>query len=130
MSSLSHNRVPQPALGPGSVGPGAAARGSVVSRTHRIVRERAQALQERRSRTRSLLLPVLLSSVLLALSTLAVWTGLYQYQGVESVEADVSSLADANNHFMVVLLWFVPVSLAVLSALWMRHSRGQKDDLP
>lgn len=107
-----------------------ALRGSVVSRTHRVVRERARAMEERRSRARSLLLPILVSSVLLVLSSLAVWTGLYQYQAVENVEADVTSFADANNHFLVVLLWFVPVSLAVLSALWVRRSRGNaKDDI-
>jgi H+/Cl- antiporter ClcA len=105
-------------------------RGPVVSRTHRVVRERARLMEERRSRARSLMLPLLLCSVLLALTAFAVWTGLYQYQTVEAVAADMSALADTNNHLMVVVLWFVPVSLAVFSALWMRRSRGnQGDDL-
>jgi cytochrome c-type biogenesis protein CcmH/NrfF len=30
---------------------------------------------------------------------------------------------DASNHFLVVLLWFVPVSMAVLAIVWYRSSR-------
>jgi hypothetical protein len=55
-----------------------------------------------------------------------VWTGLYQYQAAEAaelVQADVVALAasDANNHFLVVLLWFVPVSIALLGTIWFRR---------
>ena len=101
------------------------ARAGVVNRTHRVVRQRASALQAQRSRVRSLMLPLIVCSSLLMLTGLAVWTGLYQYEAgeaAEAVQADVSALAaiDANNHFMVVLLWFVPVSLAVLAAVWYR----------
>ncbi len=66
------------------------------------------------------------------LSVLAVWTGLYQYQAVEAaeaVQADVAALATTdNNHFLVVLLWFVPVSVAVLTTVWVRRSRNNADD--
>lgn len=110
------------------VSPAAPARGSVVSRTHRVVRERARNMEERRSRARSLLIPLLIYSVLLALSVFAVWTGLYQYQAVESVGADVAALADTSNHIVVVIFWFVPVSLAVLFTVWMRRSRGGRED--
>ena len=60
--------------------------------------------------------------MLLILTVLAVWSGLYQYQAAEAaeaVQADVAALAasDANNHFLVVLLWFVPVSLALLATV-------------
>jgi hypothetical protein len=107
------------------------ARSGVVNRTHRVVRERARVMQQKRNRDRSLMLPLTLCSVLLTLSALAVWTGLYQYQAVEAaeaVQADVTALADANNHFLVVLLWFVPVSLAVLTTIWVRRSRSNSDD--
>ena len=99
------------------------ARAGVVNRTHRVVRQRAKVMQQRRSRVRSLVLPLILCSVLLILTCLAVWTGLDQYQATEA--ADVTALAamDASNHFLVVLLWFVPVSMAVLAIVWYRSSR-------
>jgi hypothetical protein len=112
------------------------ARAGVVNRTHRVVRQRASALQAQRSRVRSLMLPLIVCSSLLMLTGLAAWTGLYQYEAgeaAEAVQADVSALAaiDANNHFMVVLLWFVPVSLAVLAAVWYRRSReGAGKEVP
>ena len=106
------------------------ARSGVVNRTHRVVRERAKVMQQRRNRDRSLMLPLIVCSALLILSALAVWTGLYQYTAVEAVESDVAALAaaDANNHFLVVLLWFVPVSVAVLATVWVRRSRNNADD--
>jgi hypothetical protein len=104
------------------------ARAGVVNRTHRVVRQRAKVMQQRRSRARSLVLPLILCSVLLILTCLAVWTGLDQYQATEAaeaVQADVSALAamDTGNHFLVVLLWFVPVSMAVFAIVWYRRSR-------
>jgi hypothetical protein len=107
----------------------AAARAGVVNRTHRVVRERAKVMQERRSHVRSLMVPLIICSLFLILGFIAVWSGLYQYQAAEAaeaVQADVSALAatDANNQFLVVLLWFVPVSLALLAAIWFRRVRN------
>jgi len=111
-----------------SISVNATARGAIVNRTHRVVRERAKVMQERRSRVRSLMAPVIICSALLILSVFAVWTGLYQsQQAAEAVTTDVTALADSNNHFLVVLFWFVPVSIALLSALWVRHSRSNAD---
>jgi H+/Cl- antiporter ClcA len=111
----------------------AIARSGVVNRTHRVVRARAKFMQEKRSRDRSLMLPLVLCSVLLLLSAFAVWSGLYQYQAAEAaeaVQADVAALAasDATNHFLVALLWFVPVSLALMATVWVRRSRNNADD--
>ncbi|HUD22440.1 MAG TPA: hypothetical protein VMQ60_06315 [Acidobacteriaceae bacterium] len=108
------------------------ARASVVNRTHRVVRERAKSLHERRSKARSLMIPLIVCASLLLLTCFAVWSGLYQYQAAEAAEAvqtDVAALAasDANNHFLVVLLWFVPVSLALLGAVWFRRGRNSTD---
>ena len=108
------------------------ARAGVVNRTHRVVRQRAKVMQDRRSRVRSLMLPLVICSSLLILTGLAVWTGLYQYQATEAaeaVQADVALLAtaDATDHFLVVLLWFVPVSLALLAAVLSRRSRNGAD---
>jgi H+/Cl- antiporter ClcA len=74
--------------------------------------------------------------VLLILTVIAVWSGLYQSQAAEAaelVQADVAALAasDANNQFLVVLLWFVPVSMALLGAVWLRRVRtGSHETTP
>jgi hypothetical protein len=108
------------------------ARAGVVNRTHRVVRERAKVLQEKRSRERSLMAPLILCSVLMTLMALAVWTGLYSYEAAEAaeaVQADVTALATTdNNHLLVMLLWFVPASVALLAAIWVRRSRNNVDD--
>jgi hypothetical protein len=106
-----------------------AARASVVNRTHRVVRQRAKVMRARRSHVRGLMVPLLLCSILLILTIVAVWSGLYQSEAVEAaeaVQADVAALAvnDANNHFLVVLLWFLPVSIALLGALLIRRTRS------
>jgi H+/Cl- antiporter ClcA len=109
------------------------ARSAIVNRTHRVVREQALNMQEQRDKSRSLMLPLMVCSVLLILMASAVWSGLYQYEAaeaVEAVQADVAALAtaDANNHFLVVLLWFVPVSVALLVTLWVRRSHKNTND--
>jgi hypothetical protein len=111
----------------GSVDTGA--RASVVNRTHRVVRQRAKLMQARRSHMRGLMVPLIICSILLILTAVAVWSGLYQYQAAEAaeaVQADVAALAtsDANNHFLVMLLWFVPVSIVLLGTLLIRRSRS------
>jgi hypothetical protein len=106
-----------------------AARAGVVNRTHRVVRQRAKVMQARRSQVRSLMVPLIVCSALLILTGLAVWTGLDQYQAAEAVQADVAALAanDANNQFLVVLLWFVPVSIVLLGAIWFRHTHSSAE---
>lgn len=105
------------------------ARAGVVNRTHRVVRQRAKVMQARRSYVRSLMVPLVISSVLLLLGCFAVWSGLYQFdasEAAEMVQADVAAL-DANNHLVVALLWFVPVTLALLGALLFRFRRSGSD---
>jgi hypothetical protein len=111
----------------GSVDTGA--RASVVNRTHRVVRQRAKIMQARRNHVRGLMVPLILCSILLILTAVAVWSGLYQTQAAEAaeaVQADVAALAtsDANNHFLVMLLWFVPVSIVLLGTLLIRRARN------
>ncbi|MGA1983369.1 MAG: hypothetical protein ABSG84_12995 [Acidobacteriaceae bacterium] len=118
-------RFARTALGSVDIG----ARAGVVNRTHRVVRERAAVMQARRSYVRSLMVPLAICSVLLLLVCFAVWSGLYQYQATEAaeaVQADVAAL-DANNHLLVALLWFVPVTLALLAALLLRFRRSGSD---
>jgi len=107
-----------------------AARSGVVNRTHRVVRERAKVMQEKRSRDRSLMLPLGLCCGLLILTILGVWTGLYEYQAAENVQGDVAAWAaiEATNHFLVVMLWFVPVSIVLMVTVWVRRSRNADDE--
>jgi hypothetical protein len=102
-----------------------AASSRVVNRTHRVVRQRAQVLKARRSYVRSLTVPLVLCSALLILTVAAVWSGLYEYQGAADALQDVSSTiaAATDDEFMVMLFWFVPVTLAVLGTLWVTRSQ-------
>jgi len=103
-----------------------AASSKVVNRTHRVVRERAQLLKARRSYMRSLMVPLVLCSALLILTVASMWTGLYEYQGAADALQDVSSTiaAASDDEFMVMLFWFVPVTLAVMGAVWLTRSRS------
>lgn len=107
------------------------ARGTVVNRTHRVVRQRAKVIKARRSHVRSLMLPLVVCSVLLILSAIAVWSGLYETQAQAATEAmqDVAAWTawDVNDEFLVVLMWFVPVSLALLGTVWLRRAHGSTD---
>ncbi len=106
----------------------AAAPASLVNRTHRVVRHRATAIKARRSYVRSLLLPLALCSVLLALAGFAIWTGLYQYETAEAIQEAAASGAMDNNHLLVAMLWFVPLTLVLLVAVWVRHVRSRESD--
>ena len=99
----------------------APARASVVNRTHRVVRERAKRLAARRSRIRSLWIPLGVCSSLLLILCTAVWNLLEQY------EATPNGLPDASNQFLVLCLWFFPVSMALLAVVMFRRARKRSD---
>jgi len=98
-----------------------AARSSVVNRTHRVVRQRAGLLAARRSHVRSLWIPLAVFSALLVIICTAVWDLLGHY--------DVTSagVPDASNQFLVLLLWFFPVSMALLAIVLFRRARKRTD---
>jgi len=104
-----------------------AASASLVNRTHRVVRHRATAMKARRSYVRSLMAPLVLCSVVLTLAAFAVWNGMYQN---DAAMQDVATLAtsDTNNHLLVALLWFVPLTLVLLVAVWVRHVRSRESE--
>jgi hypothetical protein len=106
------------------------ARAGVVNRTHRVIRQRARAMQARRSRVRGLLAPMIICSALLLLIAVAVWSGFYQNpaNAAELVQTDVagpaaSAVLDSSNHSLVALLWFLPVGLAVPALVLYRRKR-------
>jgi hypothetical protein len=107
---------------------GVGARACVVNRTHRVVRERARAIEERRRNVRGLLLPLTICSALLILLGVAVCSGLDQSEAVaaaRAIPADVSSPTrpDFASQLLLALLWFVPMSVALLATMWSRRSR-------
>jgi hypothetical protein len=97
----------------------AAARASMVNRTHRVVRERARMLQVRRSQLRSLWIPLTICSALLLMICSAVWTVL---DGYELVPIGVP---DSSDQFLILFLWFFPLSMALLVMVWFRRTRGR-----
>ena len=96
----------------------AAAAPSRVNRTHRVVRERARTLKDRRSRIRSLYVPLAIFSTLLIAICTAVWSIFDQYE----LEPTGSPVASAQ--IFVLLLWSVPVSAALIAIVWFRKSRA------
>ncbi len=98
----------------------APARASVVNRTHRVVRERAKTMAARRSRVRSLWIPMAVCSALLVIICTAVWSALDGY------EVAPSGLPDASNQFLVLCLWFLPVSMALLAVVLFQRARKRE----
>ena len=93
------------------------ARSDCVNRTHRVVRERAKTLAARRSKIRSLWLPVAIFSALLIAICFAVWMVLDEYE-IVAAGSQVASY-----QVLVPVLWSIPVSAALLAVVWFRQSR-------
>jgi len=98
------------------------ARASAVNRTHRVVRERAQSMAARRSRIRSLWIPLAVCSALVIILCTTVWSLLDQY------EVTPTGLPDASNQFLVLCLWFFPVSMALLAVVLFRRTRRRAEE--
>ena len=98
-----------------------AARAAVVNRTHRIVRERAGMMAARRRHVRSLVIPIAVSSALLMILATAGWRVLDQY------DLNPIGIPDAGNQIFVLLLWFLPVSMALLAMILFRRIRRRVD---
>ncbi len=95
-----------------------AAQAERVNRTHRVVRERAKNLAARRSKIRSLWVPLVIFSTLLVGLCIAVWAVLDEYE-VASAGSQVGSY-----QVLVPLFWSIPVSAALLAVVWFRQTRG------
>ena len=96
------------------------ARASVVNRTHRVVRERATTMAAQRSRARSLWIPLAVCSSLLVIICSALWTALEAYDVIPG------GPPDASNQFLVLCLWFLPVSMALLAVVWFQRTRKRE----
>ena len=98
-----------------------AARARMVNRTHRVVRERAQDIRSRRSRIRSLSIPLAISSAFVVILCTAIWSLLDQY------ELAPTGIPDASSQIFIFLLWFFPCSAALLALVWARGNNANPD---
>jgi hypothetical protein len=99
-----------------------AARAQVVNRTHRVVRAQAIDMREHRNRTRSLWVPVLISSSLLLVICYAVWGMLDGYDLIPT------SIPDASDQMLIMLLWSLPVTAFVMVLVWIRRERSRANN--
>lgn len=100
---------------------GSGARGGLVSRTHRVVREQAVTMREQRSKSRSLWLPLGISSILTVVICYAIWRMLDGY------DMTPNGIPDASDQLMILLLWSVPVTAAVMGMVWFKRARMRSD---
>ncbi|MBS1800493.1 MAG: hypothetical protein JSS95_11785 [Acidobacteria bacterium] len=96
------------------------AHATIVNRTHRVVRERAHQMSSRRSRIRSLMLPLTISAAMLLILVTAVWSLLDGY------DLTPTGIVDSSYQFLILLLWFLPVSGVLLGMVWFTRMRGRR----
>jgi len=104
-----------------TVGMNATARAALVNRTHRVVRERANNIQNQRSKVRSLWIPLGVSTALLVTLACALWTAFEDFEGSSAGLPNTSGM-------VVVLVWSVPISAMVLAVLWSRRASAGSEN--
>ena len=97
------------------------ARSVVVNRTHRVVREQALTMREQKSKTRSLWVPLGISSILMVAICYAIWGMLDGY------DLTPNGIPDASDQLMILLLWSLPVTAAILGMVWFKRARTRSD---
>jgi len=97
------------------------ARSVVVNRTHRVVREQALTIREQKSKTRSLWVPLGISSILMVMICYAIWGMLDGY------DLTPNGIPDASDQLMILLLWSLPVTAAVMGLVWFKRARTRSD---
>lgn len=95
------------------------ARGVVVNRTHRVVREQALNLREQRQKSRSLWVPLGIFSFLMPAICYAIWSVLDGY------EPNQIGIPTASGQMLVFMLLSLPVTAVVLGMVWFKRGRGR-----
>ena len=93
-------------------------RASVINRTHRVVREQARRIQERRSRVRALMAPLLVASSLVIILASAFWLTMDEYDAV------ATGVPDSRFQLPILLMWFLPVTGALLIVALLQRFRA------
>ena len=113
----------------------AAARAAIVNRTHRVVRERAMEMQQRKKSRRELVLPLLICSAVLLLVCYAGWV-VASGSGFVNVGSEIEQQAgklftgqvmDTGSPAFLLLLWFLPITVATVVAVYLRRKRSSRD---
>lgn len=104
-----------------NAGSGNGARSRVVNRAHRVVREQALTMRERKSKSRSLWVPLMISSTLMVAICYAIWRMLDGY------DLTPNGVPDASDQLMILLLWSLPVTAAILGMVWFKRARTRSD---
>jgi RNA polymerase sigma-70 factor (ECF subfamily) len=97
------------------------ARSHVVNRAHRVVREQALTMREQKSKSRSLWVPLAISSILMVAICYAIWGMLDGY------DLTPNGVPDASDQLMILLLWSLPVTAVVLGMVWFKRARTRSD---
>jgi hypothetical protein len=84
-------------------------------------------LATRRSEARSLWIPLAVCSALLIMLSSSIWSLLAQYD-VTPNDVNPIGAPDASNQFLVLLMWFLPMSMAVLALVMFRRARKRADN--
>jgi hypothetical protein len=95
---------------------------AVANRTHRVVRERAVIMRARRNKVRSLWIPLAVCASLLIAVCFAGWNILDQY------EVAPSGIPDASQQLLVLMLWSLPLSAALMALFWFKRSGAQAEN--
>ncbi|WP_419804459.1 hypothetical protein [Terriglobus sp.] len=112
-----------------------AARAAIVNRTHRVVRERAMEMQQRNKSRRELVLPLLICSAVLLLVCYAGWV-VASGTGFVAVGSEIEQEAgklftgqtmDTGSPAFLLLLWFLPVTVATVAVVYLRRKRSSRD---
>jgi protein-S-isoprenylcysteine O-methyltransferase Ste14 len=92
----------------------------MVNRTRRVVQERAKQMSAQRSKFRSLWAPLAVCASLLVILVTAVWNLLDGY------DLTPNGTPDASDQFAVLLMWFLPVSVAVVAMVWLKRTHNKR----
>ena len=107
------------------------ARAAVVNRTHRVIRERATAMQARKRTVRGLMVPVAICSALLLAIATAVWAvadeGLAGWEG-GLWKRVLQFGGEAGNSVSILLIWFLPLTVITAAIVLLRRSRNSSLD--
>ncbi len=93
----------------------------VVNRAHRVVREQALTMREQKSKSRSLWVPLTISSILMVAICYAIWGMLDGY------DLTPNGVPDASDQLMILLLWSLPVTAVILGMVWFKRARTRSD---
>jgi hypothetical protein len=107
------------------------ARAAIVNRTHRVVRERAAAMQARKRTSRDLIVPFAICSVVLILLVGALWSlvdegGLTGWENLWKHVMEFGS--DAGSSMSLILVWFLPLSVITAAIVLLRRNRSSHRD--